>query len=259
MKKTILGILIGVCIPLAYVGAKDALQKKSPSTVGIEMQNQIRETLRHELTHNPEIIVEALEGLRQKQEASMREAASAAAAPYKTDLMNAQTAIQVGNGHTPSKKTLVTFLDPNCQHCRHFGVMLRELFSESSDTSLLLRYWPILGKASEEASQRLIQYKDHPDLHKLLTKMETFPQVVNAQVMDTFIKELALSKHPSVLSNENAQSIITATNAIAQKIGLNATPTSFLITEDSVQMVRPGNLEELRALLLDDQDDKATS
>jgi len=123
----------------------------SPATAQDEaLERTDVEKIVHEyLVKNPEIIVEALQVLQERQQ-------TAAVLPtlrrYKTWLEDEKMAYSIGN--PDGDITIVEFFDFRCGYCkRHFPV-LQQLAERNPDLKIIFKQYPILDRPNTEALSR---------------------------------------------------------------------------------------------------------
>lgn len=103
------------------------------------------------LIENPEIIVEALQGMEQRRQA-------AAATELQTVIADRRAQIfddpddPVG-GNPEGEVTLVEFFDYNCPYCRKAMPIMQQALEADPALKFVYKEWPILGPGSEFAAR----------------------------------------------------------------------------------------------------------
>ena len=114
-------------------------------------EDQIKQLVLEAIRENPEIVMEAVEILRQRQEEIKGSQARAALANYRDQLENDPNAPVLGN--PDGDVTVVEFFDYNCPYCRRAKPVLEELLAADPNVRLVFREWPILGEGSVFAAR----------------------------------------------------------------------------------------------------------
>src|SRR4051794_40826004 len=104
--------LAAVALPAAAEQAPAGPMTPAPAAPTDEFGAKVRAYL---LAH-PEVIMEAVQELRQRQEAAQAEAAKAAIAAHRDDIFRDPASPVAGN--PGGDVTLVEFFDYNCPYCR---------------------------------------------------------------------------------------------------------------------------------------------
>ena len=101
------------------------------------------------IVENPEIVMEAVGILQQREEAARQDAASSAVtAELQALLANAPVL-----GDPAGDVAVVEFFDYNCPYCRRAKPVLSELMSDDPGVRVVGREWPILGEGSVFAAR----------------------------------------------------------------------------------------------------------
>ncbi|MGR3436221.1 MAG: DsbA family protein [Shimia sp.] len=101
------------------------------------------------ILENPEIVMEAVDLLRQREEQAQRIAARAAV----TDEAEALLANAPVMGDPAGDVAVIEFFDYNCPYCRRAKPVLEEVMAEDPGVRIVGREWPILGEGSVFAAR----------------------------------------------------------------------------------------------------------
>ena len=147
-------------------------------------------------------------------------------------------------GPADAKTTLVEFFDYNCPYCRASVPAMKKFYeAHKKDTRFAFIEFPIKGENSEFASRAAIAARKQGgdkylafhflmmDEHEMVT-----PDVVFA---DARKAGLDLGKLSADMKDPAVDKAIKAAHALAEKTGINATPTFILNGR-----VRPGAIDD---------------
>ena len=103
------------------------------------------------ILENPEIIRQAIDLLRQNEEASAAMQAQALLQSERNRLERDPNAPVLGNLN--GDVTIIEFFDYNCPYCKRATSELNTLLAQDTGVRVVLREWPILGEASVYATR----------------------------------------------------------------------------------------------------------
>ena len=103
------------------------------------------------ILENPEIIRQAIDLLRQNEEASAAMQAQALLQSEQDRLERDPNAPVLGNLN--GDVTIIEFFDYNCPYCKRATAELNTLLAQDTGVRVVLREWPILGEASVYATR----------------------------------------------------------------------------------------------------------
>lgn len=103
------------------------------------------------ILENPEIIRQAIDLLRQNEEASATMQAQALLQSERDRLERDPNAPVLGNLN--GDVTIIEFFDYNCPYCKRATAELNTLLAQDTGVRVVLREWPILGEASVYATR----------------------------------------------------------------------------------------------------------
>jgi len=215
------------------------------STEGARL-DPFEQRVREYLLKNPEVIMEALQILQQRQRAAEAENLKRTIAERSEEILNDPTA-PVG-GNPAGDITLVEFFDYNCPYCRRVAPTVAELQETDSDLRLVYKEYPILGPGSQFAARAALASRrqgKYVAFHNAL--MQATEQVTEETVM-AIAREVGLDTERlgQDMQAPAIQDAITRNLQLANALGITGTP-SFIIGEEVV----PGavDLRTLQSLI----------
>ncbi|MEO0632894.1 MAG: DsbA family protein [Pseudomonadota bacterium] len=227
MRKLGFGAIIGTVLALP-VAALD-LQSMTDEERAI-----FREEVRAYLMENPEVIMEAVAVLEE------REAAAQAQADLSLVSDNASAIFDDGyswvGGNPDGDITLVEFLDYRCGFCKRAHGEIAKLLEADGNIRLIVKEFPILGEQSLLASRFAVATKQiaGDDAYKSMADalmsvggnidMRTLKRLAETYGLDPD----AIEAH---MESEAVTEEIRGTRALAQKLQITGTPTFVLEDE----------------------------
>lgn len=116
-----------------------------------ERRQEIESLVRQYLLKNPEIIVDAIDAMREKQRREKDERAKAAVVAYRAALTRDPDTPVAGN--PDGDVTVVEFFDYQCGYCKRVFPTLMKTVKEDGGVRLALKEFPILGPRSRYAAE----------------------------------------------------------------------------------------------------------
>lgn len=190
-----------------------------------------RAEVRAYLLDNPEVLMEAIAVLEQRQaEAQLANDATLVQA-------NAEAIFDDGyswvGGNPEGDITLVEFTDYRCTYCRKAFADVEELIGTDGNIRFILKEFPILGEESLLASRYAIAVKDiegDAAYKKAHDALMTFRGNISAQSLANLSDRLALDhdKIAKQMESDEVTAVIQANYALAQRMDISGTPTFVL-------------------------------
>ena len=214
----------------------------SPATADLlDMTDDERAAFRQEvrdyLLENPEVLMEAIAILEQRQAEEQIAADEALVADHAEALFSDGTSWVGGNPE--GDVTVVEFLDYRCGYCRRAHPEVNDLVEADGDIRYVVKEFPILGEQSVLASRFAIATKNiagdeaYKQVHDALM---TLRSDVTEPALERLAEELELDA-AAILDGMDAPEVaeeIDANRALAQSMGISGTPT-FVVGD---QMLR---------------------
>lgn len=210
-----------------------------------------RAEIRDYLLENPEVLMEAIAVLEERQ------AAEAAQMDSALVDMNRQAIFEDGHswigGNPEGDVTVVEFLDYRCGFCKRAFPAVEELIASDGNVKLIIKEFPILGEESVLASQYAIATK-------IVAGDDAYKRVHDALMMHQggvgkgFLARTSGTlglDHPAIvetMQGDEVARIIRTNRALAQTLQIQGTP-SFIMGEDFVRGFV--ELDQMRAIVAD--------
>ena len=254
LRPTGLAVLLAGAVLLlasgstAYAQSKSVIPGPAQSPVSAAQRAEMEKIIREYLLANPEIVIEAIQIYREREEKAQQLRAQAALAHSKELLINDPDS-PVG-GNPKGDVTIVEFFDYRCGYCKRILPTLQEVLNTDKNVRVVFKEFPILGPLSVFASQAALA------AHKLdPKKYEAFHNAMMATPGGLSEKRvLRLAKEqgydPTAIRKEmeapDIQERIRKNHLLAETLNIRGTP-AFVIGNELV----PGavDLDQLRQLI----------
>ncbi len=244
-QKTVLYLLLAAVIMIAAVfGAlRLAGMVGGESVPDVAMsKTDVEKIVRNYLIEHPEVIFEAVDAMKNKEESQrlvkMRDKAKA----HQTQLYAEAEPLIAGN--PKGDVTIVEFFDYRCPYCRKVKKTIADLLNQDGNIKLILKEFPILSPESEMAAQVAIAAAaqgKYWDVHMAFMGAEDLTE----ERIFTLAKEAGadVARLKADLKDPKIAKRLAETQNLARAIGIDATPTFFIGDEPSTGAL---SLEELK-------------
>jgi protein-disulfide isomerase len=215
------------CDPAPEAAAQRAPSASSMSSTASEL-DAFEQRVRDYLLEHPEVIMEALQVLQERQRAAEAEQLRGTIEAHREELLN-DPASPVG-GNPEGDVTLVEFFDYNCAYCRSVAPIVAEIERTDPALRLVFREFPILGEGSEFAARAALAARKqgkYASLHHAL--MQAKERLTEEQVLETARSVgLDTERLQADMADPAIRAAIERNLALAGALGITGTP-SFLI------------------------------
>ena len=216
-----------------------------------EDRDAFRAEVRAYLLDNPEVLMEAIGVLEQRQAAAEAEAANMAVAANADLLFNSE--FDWVGGNPEGGFTLVEFVDYRCGFCRRAHPEVLALLDRDDDIRLVIKEFPILGEDSVLASRFAIATlaalgdDAYETVHNALIEMRG---AVTIPAMQGLAEDAGLDSRAIVAAMDDpvVDATLRSNRELAQRLNISGTP-SFVFESELVRGYLP--LDEMIALVAD--------
>jgi protein-disulfide isomerase len=236
----------------AFTAGAQQAQGSPQMSTGAPGLDPFEQRVREYLLKNPEVIMEALQILQERQRAAEAENLKRIIADRRDEILN-DPAAPVG-GNPSGDVTMVEFFDYNCPYCRRVAPTIAELEAADPDLRLVYKEFPILGPGSQFAARAALasrKQRKYVAFHNAL--MQADGQVTEETVMD-IARAIGLDTERLTqdMQDPAVQDAIARNLRLANTLGITGTP-SFLIGDHLVPgAVDLATLQDLIARARDD-------
>lgn len=244
-QKTVLYLLLAAAIMVAAVfGALRFAGMIGGEEVPAAAMSKgdVEKIVRNYLLENPEVILEAVEGLKNKEEGQRLVKMRDSAKTHKAALYEEPNPLVGGNPN--GDVTIVEFFDYRCPYCHKVKKTVSDLLKQDGNIKLILKEFPILSPESEMAAQVAIASAaqgKYWDVHMAFMGAED----LSAERIFVLAKEAGVDipRLKADLNDPKITKRLAETQALARSLGIDATPTFFIGDEPSTGAL---TLEELK-------------
>ncbi len=200
---------------------------------------RIKELVYEAILENPDIIMEAVALIQQRDEEAQASATQSVLSDQRLLIERDPNAPVLGN--PDGDVTVVEFFDYNCPYCKRAMPEVQGLLDEDQNVRLVYREWPILGEGSVYASRAALASRvqgKYEEFH--LALMGSRGRVEEASVL-RIAKEIGLDidQLKTDMQSADVDEHIASSMRLAQSLGFNGTP-SFVVGD----VLLPGFVEQ---------------
>nr|WP_171182121.1 DsbA family protein [Ruegeria sp. HKCCD8929] len=203
------------------------------------------------ILENPEIIMQAVEILQQREDQAKAEAAGDVLSNQRELLEQDPNAPVIGN--PDGDVTVVEFFDYNCPYCKRAASVVKGVIGEDTQLRVVYREWPILGEGSVFAARAALAARNqgrYEEFHWAL--MDLKGRAGEASVMKVVL-DLGLDED-RLRDDMHAPEVdahIQVSMDLANQLGFSGTP-SFVIGDALAPGLVP--IDEMKRLIKNARD-----
>ena len=239
MRRLIAALLVVTCASGAYAG--DAVPMTDAE------RQAFRAEIRQYLLDNPEVLVEAMDVLKARDEARAAALETAILTKHKAAFF-ASPADWVG-GNPDGDVTIVEFMDYRCGYCRKAYSEVEELVSNDGNIRYVRKEFPILGEDSLISARFAVAVKllhgddAYKGAHDALIEMKVAP---DEATLTQLAEGLGLDPGPVLarMAEGDVTEILKGNHGTADLLEISGTPT-FIINDQVIRGYVP--LADMRA------------
>ena len=198
------------------------------------MRADFHAEIRAYLLENPEVIMEAVQVLEDRQRQEQAQADLNLVSDNASDIFD--DGFSWVGGNPDGDITLVEFLDYRCGFCKRAHGEVAKLLESDGNIRLIVKEFPILGEQSVLASRFAVATKQIAggEAYKAIgDALMTFNGEINLRSLRRMGSSLDLDVDAieAAMESEEVTSEIRATRALAQRLQISGTPTFVLQDE----------------------------
>lgn len=187
----------------------------------------VEKIVKNYLLENGEVVIEAVERLKAKEESGRLVALQDNAKKHAAALFRESEPIVAGN--PKGDVTIVEFFDYNCPYCKRGKQYVTDLLKQDGNVRLVLKEYPIQGPQSNMAAQAAVAsvaQGKYWDFHLALMGAEDLsPEAIFATAKDVGID---VAKLKADMANPKVVQRLKDVQKLGQDVGVDATPTFFV-------------------------------
>jgi len=217
------------------------------SPFSAEEQDAIDRQVREYILDNPEIIMQAVQILRERQEQQAEDARRQGVKQHAKALRDTGPLPVLGN--PDGDVTIVEFFDYRCPYCRQVANLALDTAKADGNVRVVYKEYPILGPDSEFAARAAIaaaMQGRYAEFHKaLMNDVQTVNQdsvMRMAEMMDLDVEQLKAD-----MRSDKVTATIERTRQLGQQLQINGTPAFIVGTEVAPGAISREQLEQMIA------------
>ena len=224
---------LAAAFTLALAAFSPAFAQGDKPPLSPEQEKRVKELVKEYILANPEIILEAVQTLRRKQEEAQKKSAEEALKMRRAELQGADDLPVAGNAK--GDVTIVEFMDYRCGYCKGVKPVLDEVLRADGKIRLVLKEFPILGPASRTASMAAIAANKQGKYLALHNALMAYPNNLTDEVIFALARQVGLdvAKLKDDMKSPEVQALIEKTHKLATDLGINGTP-GFIIGDQII-------------------------
>ena len=202
-----------------------------------------RDEVRAYLLENPEILVEALDILKERD----AEAATLQDVQLVQDNASGlfESPTDWAGGNLAGDITIVEFMDYQCSYCRKAHAEVSELITTDGNIRFVIKEYPILGEASDLAARFAIAVRQigGDDAYKAAhDALMTLRAEISVAALNQIATNLGLDPATvnKQMASEDVTAVIAANRALGEAMQINGTPT-FIVDKTLLRGYVPLN------------------
>jgi len=221
--------LAGVFVVWGLVGMAQSEEAKQNSFDEKEVE-ALETVIFDYLMENPEVIIQAVDKLQERQDAEA--AARAAQAMMDHGEMIYGSPAEYVAGNPEGDVTIVEFFDYHCSYCKRGLANLLAAIEEDPNLRVVFKEFPILNEQSEVAARAALAAGAQGKYLELHTAMMRFDGRLTNDRIDQLAKDVGLNvkKLHKAMEDPKIDEIITTNKYLAETLGISGTP-SFVIAD----------------------------
>ncbi|MHA1536616.1 MAG: DsbA family protein [Alphaproteobacteria bacterium] len=249
-------LLAALLAGLLVASATPALAESKSTALSPAQEKAVRKLVRDYLFENPEIIIEAMQKLREKRKLAERQRIGKVLASYRQQIYeNPQSPIA---GNPKGDVTIVEFFDYQCGYCKSVMDRLLKTVRGDGNIRLVFKEFPILGPNSVFAARAALAsrgQKKYFEFHELLMG---FKGKLSREAVFALAKSIGLDTKRLArdMNDPKIKKTIARNFQLAQLLKINGTP-AFIIGDKLV----PGALskQQLEAYIAGARDKRVSA
>lgn len=232
----------------SLLGAAIATAAGAQAPAAAPTKTQIEEIVRGYILDNPEILLEAMQRLKERQQQAESSEGRRAVALRRSEIVDDADSPVAGN--PKGDVTIVEFFDFRCPVCKRATPILADLVKGDGRIRWVYKLWPILGAESEYAARAALAARWQGKYQPFHDAMMAHEGALSEDEVMRFATKAGLDRGrlaTDMMRPEIAE-ILKRNFALAEALRINGTP-SYIIGENVVRGMRDG--ATLKALVVE--------
>jgi protein-disulfide isomerase len=225
--------VLAAALSFAFAALSPAFAEGDKPPLAPDQEKRVRELVKEYILANPEIIMEAVQILRRRQEEAQKKATEEALKTRRAELQGA-TDLPV-DGNVKGDVTVVEFMDYRCGYCKGMKPTIDEVIRADGKIRLVIKEFPVLGPASRTASMAAIAAHKQGKYLAYHNALMAYPNNLTDEVIFALARQVGIDvvKLKADMAAPEVQALIEKTHKLATDLGINGTP-SFIIGDQLI-------------------------
>ena len=227
MKKTNIIATLGLVSALALSAGAMAGTALSP-----EQQAEVKALIGSYLKENPEVVIEAIQAWRSKQEAAEAAMTREAIPELMAEVKDTSSPIW---GNPQGDVTVVEFFDYNCPYCKSVFPGMRKLVREDGNIKVVMKELPVLGPNSKYAAKAALAAQKQGKYEAFHAQMMSKESRLSPEGVIAAAKKVGLDidRLKKDMDSAEVTEELNRSNIWAQRLGVSGTP-AFVIGDELI-------------------------
>jgi len=198
-----------------------------------QQSNEVARIVRDTILKNPEILVEAMRLLEERQKLEADAEARKAIAASQKELRDDPDSVVAGN--PKGDVTVVEFFDYKCGYCKRVHPAIAELKKSDSKVRIVLKELPILGPESMIAARAAIAARKSDKYLKFHDALMLSRGSLDEATVLQIAAEVGLDpkKLKADMAGADVAAVLQRNRQLAERLGVNGTP-AFVIGDNLI-------------------------
>ncbi|BAO45237.1 DsbA family protein [Thiolapillus brandeum] len=184
------------------------------------------------LKENPEVVIEAIQAWRSKQEAAESAMISESIKELMAEAKNTASPVW---GNPKGDVTVVEFFDYNCPYCKSVFPSMHKLVKEDGNIKVVMKEFPVLGENSVYAAKAALAAQKQGKYEQFHSRMMSKDSRLSRDGVIAAAKQVGLDvdRLKKDMESSEVQEELDRSSIWAQRLGIGGTP-AFVIGEELI-------------------------
>ena len=224
-------------VSFSIVASPSIAQTFDPTMMSVSDRTAFQAEIRAYLLEHPEVIFEAVDIYRAREEDEKVRAAQNVLSDMSDVLVN--DGMSYIGGNIDGDVTIVEFIDYRCGYCRKAHDLVRELVKADGNIRLVVKEFPILGEDSLISARLAIAvlHKLGPDAYQEMSDfLITFNGTLTEKSMAAILSKFGHSPDEVIAHMDDAavSGQIGSVHELARRLNITGTPT-FVVGNEMIK------------------------
>lgn len=219
---------VALTAAIAATAAPTAPARAADDALTEAQADAVRDLVREYILENPEVIAEAIDRLRAKQQAAADAAQAEAVKAHAEQLKNDPDSPVLGNPE--GDVTMVEFFDYQCGYCKAVYPAVMQVAEDDEDLRIVMKEFPILGPASVYAARAALAAREQDKYAEFHNALMQLKGSLSEDAVDRTAEEVGLDLEQLKvdMAAPEVDEEITENMALARALNIGGTP-AFVI------------------------------